>query len=182
MSKVSTQQELLRHSCAELPEYLAFTGQSWRKQKLIEETGGGERFVEQAVPLLRKHVLQTLRYGSTSSQFIHRLRNAGASDDALARALARAWLAGQDYFELPRARTRDMFRGTPALALYSVLIMIAVLVSSIGYLRHARPHWAETMLAFPPLLALLGAAGAIPIFALLRAIVPRGRASRDPTP
>ncbi len=159
--------------CADIPEFQRFTQQDWRKQALLEQTGGGDAFVDVAAPVIRKNVLQTLAYVSPSSKYVSKLRRTGVGDEVLDRALARAWLDGADHFWVPRPRKRDLFSGTAALLTYSVLVALAVMIEFVNYLRHAHPDVASAMLGVPPLLALCGVPVVLVVFLLLHKIFHR---------
>ena len=166
--------DLMSRPCADIPEFQRFTQQDYRKKALLDQTGGGEAFVEAAARTIRKNVLQALPYASPSGKYIHQLRHAGIADDVLDRALARAWLEGAEQFQVPRPRKRDRLYSTVALLGYSVVIVVAGLISMVMYFRHAHPVWAETLLAVPPLLAICGVPVVIALFLTLRKLVHRG--------
>ena len=166
--------DLMSRPCADIPEFQRFTQQEYRKKLLLEQTGGGEAFVEAAAKAIRKNVLQALPYSSPTGKYVHELRRAGVADETLARALARAWLEDAIHFMVPRARKRDRFYGTAALLGYSIVIVVTGLISMVMYFRHAHPLWAETLLAVPPLLAICGVPVVIGLFLALRKLVHRG--------
>jgi hypothetical protein len=165
--------DLMSRPCADIPEFQRFVQQDYRRQALLEQTGGGEAFIAAAAKAIRKNVLQALPYASSTSKYVHRLRRAGVADEILDRALARAWLDGADSFLVPRERKRDLLYGTAALLGYSVVIVVAGLISMIVYFRHAHPLWAETLLAVPPLLAICGVPVVGGLFLALRKLVHR---------
>ncbi|MDB5871013.1 MAG: hypothetical protein JWQ07_455 [Ramlibacter sp.] len=166
--------ELMSRPCGDIPEFLRFVQQDYRKQALLEQTGGGDAFVEAAGRVVRKNVLQALPYASPSSRYVQELRRNGIADEVLDRALARAWLDASDEFLLPRPRKRDRFYGTVALLGYSIVIVVAGLISMVMYLRHAHPDWAEMLLAVPPLLAICGLPIVLVLFLALRKLVHGG--------
>lgn len=165
--------ELMSRPCADIPEFERFRQQEYRRQQLMEQTGGGAAFIDAAAQVIRKNVLQALPYVSPTGKYIHDLRRAGVADDVLDRALARAWLDSSDHFLVPRPRKRDALYGTAALLGYSVLIVLGSMISMVAYFRHAHPVWAETLLAVPPLLALCGVPIVVVLFLVLRKLVHR---------
>lgn len=165
--------DLESRSCAEIPEFQRFVEQAYRRDQLMEQTGGGEAFIAAAMPVIRKNVIQALPYASPSSKYVHELRRRGVADDVLDRALARAWLDGTGEFHIPRARRRDFLTGTLALLGYSVAAVVVGLFEAVSYLRHAHPEIGTALLAVPPLIALAGVPLVVLVFMLLRKIVHR---------
>jgi hypothetical protein len=165
--------DLISRPCSDIPEFERFRQQDYRRQALMDQTGGGDAFVEAAAPVIRKSVIQALPYASPSSKYVHELRRAGMPDDMLDRSLARAWLDASDHFQVPRPRRRDFLRGSVALLLYSTLVTIAALFGLVRYLRHAHPDLASIILGLPPLLAILGVPMVILLFLALRKMVHR---------
>lgn len=166
--------DLISRPCADIPEFQRFVQQAYRKSALMEQTGGGQAFVQAAMPLIRKQVIQALPYASPSSKYIHELQRAGVSAQVLDRALAQAWLDDAPQFWVPRSRRRDFFSGTLALLAYSVTVSVFGLIELVAYLRHAHPELASAVLAVPPLLALAGVPMVLVLFLLLRKIFHRG--------
>ena len=68
---------LMPRPCADIPEFQRFMQQEYRKQPLMEQTGGGDAFVEAAAPIIRKSVLQALPYAGPSSKYVGKLRRMG---------------------------------------------------------------------------------------------------------
>jgi hypothetical protein len=165
--------DLESRPCADIPEFQRFVQQAYRRDQLIEQTGGGEAFVAAAMPMIRKNVIQALPYASPSSKYVHELRRMGVADQVLDRALAQAWLDGADEFRVPRARKRDFLTGTLALLAYSVTAVVVGLFEAVTYLRHAHPDIGTALIAVPPLLALAGVPLVVLMFMLLRKIVHR---------
>ncbi|MBG9389796.1 hypothetical protein [Caenimonas aquaedulcis] len=165
--------QLIPRPCADLPEFQRFVQQAYRKEALMQQTGGGDAFVEAAAPIIRKSVLQAAPYASPTSKRVHELRRMGVPDDVLDRALARAWLDGADEFYVPRPDRRQIFLGTAALLFYSVAIVIVGLIEAVNYLHHAHPDIASVLLGAPPLMAICGVPVVLVIFLLLRKIVHR---------
>ena len=147
--------------------------QEYRKQPLLEQTGGGEAFVEAAAPIIRKSVLQALPYAGPSSKYVGKLRRMGVADEVLDRALARAWLDGSDHFLVPRPRKTDIFYGTAALLVYSVVPVVAAMIGVVNYMRHAHPDVAAVMMGMPPVIAICGVPFVLVLFVVLRKIVHR---------
>jgi len=166
--------QLMSCACSDIPEFVAFMQQAWRKDTLMQQTGGGEAFVEAAAPVIRKQLVQALPYASPSSRYIHELRRKGVAPEVLDRALSRAWLDGASEFRVPRPRKRELFYSTGALLAYSVLIVLAGLIGFVNYLRHAHPDIASVVLGAPPVLALCGVPAVVVLFLLLRRFVHRG--------
>lgn len=165
--------DLMSRPCSDIPEFERFRQQDYRRQILMDQTGGGDAFVEAAAPVIRKSVIQALPYASPSSKYVHELRRAGMPDEMLDRSLARAWLDAADHFQVPRPRRRDFLAGTVALLMYSTLATIAALFGLLRYLRHAHPDVASVMLGLPPLFAILGVPMVIVLFLALRQMVHR---------
>lgn len=163
-----TSPELIARPCADIPEFQRFVQQDYRKRALLEQTGGGEAFVQAAMPVIRKQVIQALPYASPSSKLIHALQRAGIGAQTLDRALAQAWLDDAPQFWLPRPRRRDIFSSTLALLAYSVTVSVFCMIELVAYLRHAHPDLATTLLAFPPLIALSGVPIVLVLFLVLR--------------
>ncbi|HSI52886.1 MAG: hypothetical protein ACAH21_01930 [Ramlibacter sp.] len=165
--------QLMPLPVADIPEFQRFVQQDYRKQALLEQTGGGDAFVEAAAPVIRKNLLQTLPYLSPSVQYLSKLRRRGVADEVVDRALARAWLDGADHFLVPRPRKRDVFSGTVALLAYSVVVALFVMIEFVNWLRHAHPDGASAMLGVPPLLALCGVPIVLVVFVVLRKLLHR---------
>jgi hypothetical protein len=157
--------------CADISEFQVFRQQEYRKQALLEQTGGGEAFVDAAAPVIRKSVLQAIAYGSPSAKYVQALRHAGVPDRDLDVALARAWLHSSDSFEIPKRSAATMFYGTAALLAYSILIVLVLMIMAIFYLRHAHPVLAESLLGVPPIFAVAGVPLVVVLFMLMRKIV-----------
>ena len=159
--------------CADLPDFQRFVQQAYRKEALLEQTGGGDAFIEAAAPVIRKSVLQAAPYASPTSKRVHQLRRMGVTDDILDRALARAWLDASDEFYVPRPNRTQAFYGTGALLAYSIVIVLVVMIEMVNYLRHAHPDIASTLLGAPPLMAICGVPLVLVLFIGLRKIVHR---------
>ncbi len=160
--------DLISRPCADLPEFLRFIQQDYRKRALLEQTGGGDAFVQAAMPVIRKQVIQALPYASPSSKLVHELQRSGIGAQTLDRALAQAWLDDAQQIWLPRSRRRDFFSSTLALLAYSVTASVFLMIELVAYLRHAHPELATMLLAFPPLIALGGVPIVLVLFVLLR--------------
>jgi hypothetical protein len=165
--------DLMPLPCADIPEFQRFVQQDYRKQALLEQTGGGDAFIEAAAPVIRKNVLQALPYASASSKRVHKLRRQGVDDAVLDRALARAWLDSADHFMVPPPDRSRAFYGTGALLGYSILIVVVALILMVNYLRHAHPDVASALLGAPPLMAICGVPFVAILFVALRKLVHR---------
>ncbi|MES2999409.1 MAG: hypothetical protein V4787_01850 [Pseudomonadota bacterium] len=169
----SINSELTSRPCADIPEFERFRTQEYRREALMQQTGGGEAFVEAAAPVIRKNVLQALPYASETGKYVHALQRNGVSGEILERSLARAWLDASEHFLVPKPRKRDLFYGTPALLCYSAVIVIALLLGAIKVMRHTHPELIEIVLAAPPILAIVGVPLLVVVFAALRTLVHR---------
>jgi hypothetical protein len=169
----SSSPSLASRPCADLPEFDAFRQQDYRKQALLQQTGGGEAFVAAAAPVIRKSVLQALPYGSPSAKYVQALRSQGVTDEVLDQALARAWLADASEFKVPKPPVHRAFLGTAALLGYSVVAVLVFLTVGILWLRHADPVLAEYFLGVPPIFAVAGVPLVVVLFTILRKLVHR---------
>ena len=109
--------------CRELPELDAWRTQPGIKEKLMRDSGGGERFIYFATDAL-KHACEL---GSVHGK-LSRLLGQGYAYDQIIQAFAEAWLEDRDVFYLPWRRLVDLWwvrHGVPWLA---ALISVALVV------------------------------------------------------
>jgi len=162
-----TTKKMKVYACANFPKYATMRALQTLKDDLLRETGGGEAFVARAAKAIRLHVLSTVPYRGPSAEFLHKLHRLGYDDEALARALARAWLDDVDHFMLPRVRKRDQIRTTKSLLAISLALALVTTIAMLLTLRHVYPEWAEGLLAFPPLMGMMGMGIAAAVFWIL---------------
>ena len=156
------------YPCAKLPRFEELRAQSELTEALLRETQGGEAFIARAAQAITTHVLQTQPYmRSTSSSLLDKLGRHYHSEQ-ISRALARAWLDRADRFFLPRRRLRDRLASTQSLITISILLALAIVIALTVALRYVNPKEAAVLLAFEPLLAIIGVAVAVAIFWALR--------------
>ena len=156
------------YPCAQIPKFDVLRAQSELKEALLRETRGGDAFVARAAQVILVQILQGQPYlNSTRGSLSDALRR-HYSDEQIAHALARAWLDQADQFLLPRRRLRDRLGSTKSLIAISILFALAIVVTLTLTLRYTYPKEAAVLLAFEPLLAIIGVAVATAIFWALR--------------
>ena len=115
-----------------------------------------EKLLQVATYLVKLHLTKRIAYRSASNNFMAKLLQQGVSRELFARALAQAWLNGQDSFEVPR-RSRWLLVHSMAVHLVLALgVAISIISVSIRVLRHVNPELDTYLITIPPLLAMLG--------------------------
>lgn len=92
-----------RHSRSRLPESDWLWSQTAMREELRQAAPDGQELRARARGLVELHVYKRMAYRGSGAAFVAGLLRQGHSRDAVAQALADAWLQGSDTFALPQA-------------------------------------------------------------------------------
>lgn len=159
----------LTYPCSSIREYERFVQDDFLKNSLLAEAAEPAAFLEKAEQVIRQHVLAAIPNPGPdcSYAFLARLRAQGYDNGQVSRALAQAWLNGDDFFELPAydlltRLDKPLIRG--AIAVLGALLLLLVFLL---FLRKVNPDLAVAMLAFGPLMGIFVIPTALLIHAVL---------------
>lgn len=142
--------------CAEIPEFEAFRHQELIKEALMQESGGGEAFIERAAEALRHHLLAAgLARRTNEKSLLDRLRRV-YDFNQITLALARAWSSDSEMFYLPRDTFLEQMDRTLWLKGISFVLALASLLVFLVYGRHNFPEITIWFVVIGPVLAVIG--------------------------
>jgi hypothetical protein len=159
---------MVTYPCAKIPKFDELRAQSELKEALLHETRGGDAFVARAAQVILVQILQGQAYLHATRGSLPDALHRHYNNEQIAHALARAWLDQADHFLLPRRRLRDRLGSTKSLITISILLALAIVITLTLTLRYIYPKEVAGLLAFEPLLAIIGVAVAVAIFWVLR--------------
>lgn len=158
------------YACSELTEFQSFMKMDFLKQSLLEQTGGGDAFIESTIPAIKLQVLGTVR-NPESLVFLRKLRKAGYDDEMICRVLAHAWLAESETFALPAMAKMNWWRTTKGLWAISSISTLLIVAGLMLYLRSVDTDDFSIVLVAGPLLAIVPIVIGVVIFKSLNRVL-----------
>jgi hypothetical protein len=144
------------YPCSDLPEFAWLEQHPQLKSEILQRFEGEDAQLREATRLVKLHVFKRIPYRGSSARFIAGLQMQGVDADALARALAQAWLLGSDEFTVPRKSWIAELNSTWMRLLVSLAMALLILVTGMRVLRHVNRELDLYLLAIPPLIAIIG--------------------------
>ncbi|MEI6415683.1 MAG: SapC family protein [Pseudomonadota bacterium] len=144
--------------CRDIPELNAWRDQSYLKEALLQETGGGEAFIARATQTLYQALLSLRIDPLAEPGQLSCLLDKGYAKQQIARAFAEAWLADDETFYLPSFRFVDsgwVIHGVPITAAAATVTLL-IFFGSHQYPQIASTFiWLTSFLAIPAYLLFL---------------------------
>lgn len=144
------------YRCSDLAEFAWLLSHPQIRSEILQGVEGEGAQLQAAIRAVELHVFKRIPYRSDGARFVMRLRHQGCGHEALAQALALAWLQGSDEFWLPRKRWHERLVSTWTLLGISLVLALLLTLFGMQALRQLSPEVDLYLLAFPPLLALIG--------------------------
>lgn len=170
-----SKQAVIGFSCSQLPEFDWLRQQTALKTELLQKHFGSndpaKARLDEAIELVDLHVFKRMNYRGDGHAFVNRLMHKGYSSEQIAQALAQAWLNGLNKFELPRRSRWQLVHKLWAQLLFSLVVSIGLLALSLKIIRHSHPTAMVYLLAFPPLLGIVGFCLLFPVLWLVKRLV-----------
>lgn len=171
---------MTKYPCSSLPECAWLWSNGEMRDELLAATQDAQARSARARELVTLHVLKRIPYRGGGSAFLLGLLNKGYTREAVAQALAEAWLAGHDHFELPR-RSRWAWMHTLWAHLgVSLVVTTALMVLALKVMAHTYPLVDAYLLTFPPLLAIIAFALIFPVFQIVKHLLGEGTSAPAP--
>lgn len=120
-----------------------------------------------AQELVALHVLGRVPYRGGGSEFLGSLLRKGHTRERVVQALADAWLAQRDHFELPKRSRMAWLHTLWARLLISLLITVWLIGMGIKFLAHVKPEIDQYLMTIPPLLSIV----ALPVLIVVFSVV-----------
>jgi uncharacterized integral membrane protein len=155
------------YPCSQIPEFDWLVSQKQLKAEILQKFEREDQQLEEAIRLVNLHVIKRIPYRSQSGLFIARLKQQEIKQNDIVNALAQAWLQESQEFRLPKKKWQDFVKSTWVLLIISFILSLLLLILGVKIIRHINPELDAYLLAFPPLLAIVGFFLVSIIFALL---------------
>lgn len=139
-------------SCEKLPNVKQLQSQTELRNILLQETGGGEAFIQRAIETITQLVIHAAV--GKEEPLLAELRRLGYSESDITSALAQAWLEETETFALPKIAQKQKFQKKGGIIFVALIITCLLATIFIFGFRHIFPDLIGTLLAFPPLIAL----------------------------
>jgi len=167
MTGVKTKSGLNRYACSRFPECAWLWAHSGLRDEVRTSSPDAEKQVTRAQDLVRLHVLGRVPYRGGGSEFLASLLRQGYSRESVIEALADAWQAERDHFELPRRSRMTWIHTLWARLLISLLITAWLVGVGVKYLAHVNPELDRYLITIPPLLSFV----ALPVLVVVFLVV-----------
>jgi hypothetical protein len=144
-----------RYPISLLPECAWLWSNTDLRDRLLTYTLEAHESSERAKELVSLHILGRIPYHGGGSEFLRTLLSKGYTREAVAQALADAWLGGFHHFELPRQSRWSWvhkFWGQLVLSLFMTIVLVGLAMKIIADIS---PQIDLYLMAFPPLLSIV---------------------------
>lgn len=160
------------YACSEVPGFDTLRQQPNLKEILLAEVGSKESFVERATTMIRQNLVGPILLNRKvpRTALLVRLRK-DYETDAIARALAVAWLNDSEQFSLPKITTLNRIERLHGLKIFSYLLSLLTIFGIVMYGRHHFVELLAEILWFVPLLSAVGIFLGIFYYKLLKLLV-----------
>jgi hypothetical protein len=179
MTEQTASAALTRYPCARLPECAWLWANTALREELRASCLDPEALRTRAREMVTLHVLGRVPYRGGGSEFMMGLLNKGYSREGVAQALADAWLAGRDTFDLPRCSRWAWVHTLWGRLLLALLLTFVLLGMGMKTMARINPEVDVYLLAFPPLLAIVGFVVMLPVYQILKRVLD-GLQRREP--
>lgn len=159
------------HPISLLPECAWLWSSTDLRDRLHTDTHDAHELRERAKDLVSLHVFRRIEYLGGGSEFLRTLLSKGYTREAVVQALADAWLAGCDHFELPRQNRWSWvhtFWGQLVLSFFMTIVLVGLAMKIIADIS---PQIDLYLMAFPPLLSIVSLLVLTVVYLLISSLI-----------
>jgi hypothetical protein len=160
-----------RYPISLLPECAWLWSNTDLRDRLHTDTHDAHELSERANELVSLHIFGRIPYHGGGSEFLRTLLSKGYTREAVAQALADAWLAGCDHFELPRQSWWGWvhtFWGQLLLSFFLTIVLVGLAMKIIAAIS---PQIDLYLIAFPPLLSIVSLLVLTVVYLLISSLI-----------
>jgi len=160
-----------RYPISLLPECAWLWSNTDLRDRLQTDTLDTHELSERAKELVSLHVFRRIQYHGEGPEFLRTLLSKGHTREAVAQALADAWLAGCDQFELPRQSRWGWvhtFWGQLVLSFLMTIVLVGLAMKTIAGIS---PKIDLYLMAFPPLLSIVSLLVLTVVYLLISSLI-----------
>ena len=160
-----------RYPISMLPECAWLWSNTDLRDRLHTDTHDAHELSERAKELVFLHVFRRIEYLGGGSEFLRTLLSKGYTREAVAQALADAWLAGCVHFELPRQSRWGWIHTFWGQLVLSFLMTIVLVGLAMRIMAVISPKIDLYLMAFPPLLSIVSLLVLTVVYVLISSLI-----------